>query len=89
MASKTLALGLYKVWAHRVCFAKPPLKFENPENPSPQESEQPWEYVTHMVAVVQFFFWSQGSAALLTVSFGSTECTEPLLCFSLSLAVIQ
>jgi hypothetical protein len=27
MASKTLAIGLYKVWAHRVCFAKPSLKF--------------------------------------------------------------
>jgi hypothetical protein len=53
MASKTLALGLYKVWAHGVCFAKPPSRFENPENPGPQESEQLWEYFTHMVAVAK------------------------------------
>jgi hypothetical protein len=45
MASKRLAIGLYEMWAHGVCFAKPPLKVQNFENSDPQKSERPWEYL--------------------------------------------
>jgi hypothetical protein len=55
MASETLGIGLYEVW-HTGCALLSLLQgLKTQENSNLQKSEQVWEYVLHMVAVVQMW----------------------------------
>jgi hypothetical protein len=52
MASETLGIGLYEVWAHGCALLSPLQGLKTQENSNLQKSERAWEYVMHMAAVV-------------------------------------